>query len=172
VELPKYNDDDALAKWLAEIIADADDEAAAREFSEESMRDHPPLRVTVTTELIERAAIEAADRGNFKALADMIEKGNDLSPKAMAMIAAKLKGTFKPSKLGRPKQPIWKRDLNPMHDAAKEVDKITVILKRRYPKETGHTDRAIDIAAKLSKVNRQKLYSHYNKSPHRRRRPT
>lgn len=162
---PKYNDDAALDTWLENIF----EEHAAQDAIEESMRDHPPLRVTVTAASIERVAIEAAEHGDFKQLADMIEKKWVLSENAMAMIAAKLKGTFKATKLGRPKQTFLQRDLNPMYDAAEEVDKIIHILKRQYPKEKGHTDRAIDIAAKRAGVNRQKLDSYYKKSRHRRR---
>ena len=164
---PKLSDDDALvAEWVGKIVDDANDDAEL-EFFERPWDTHPPLRVTVTAASIERAAIADAERGNFKPLADVIEKGSP-SPMARAMIAAKLRGTFK-GRSGAPKKTFLEHDLDPKYGAAKEVEKIIHVLNRYYPKAKGHTQRAIAIAAMRAGIDPEKFSNYYLKSRHRRR---
>ena len=172
VKPPKLSDDDALvAKWVGEIVDHANDKQAAYDFVDELMRDHPPLRMSAILASMEREAIEAAEDRNLEPLGALIENPlfkdyGVLSPKAMAIISAKLRGTFKPRR-GPHKQSRWQRDLNPARGAAKEVDQIEHVLRTYYPKEKGHRDRAIGIAAARAAITRQKLET-YLKSRHRR----
>ena len=171
---PKLSDDDALvAKWVGEIVDDDNDDANNDDDFEFShpWYDHPPLRMSEVLASMECEAIEAAEDGNLEPLGALIENPlfkdyGVLRPKAMAIISAKLRGTFKPRR-GPHKQSRWQRDLNPARGAAEEVKQIVAVLREHYPKEKGHRDRAIGIAAARAGITRQKLET-YLRSRHRR----
>jgi hypothetical protein len=154
---PPWKNDEAVAKFVAEIIENENAEAEMLGAYEDAMRDHPPLRASEILESMEAEAIEAAERGNFKPLGDMIENPMfkrtnwALGSKAMSLIASKLCGTFKVTKLGRPPRTTWQRDRDWKIDAAAEVKQIARILKTHYPKEKAHTARAIGIATDRAK---------------------
>ena len=121
---------------------------------------------------MEREAF-APPSGNLKPLGDMIENpmfkqfGGKLSPKALTLIAAKLRNEFKPRR--GPKRKFissWHRDLIPAYAAEEEIDQITVVLKKHFPNEKAHRERAITIAAARAGISRKELDTHL-KSRHR-----
>ena len=114
---PKLSDDDALvAKWVGEIVDHANDKQAAYDFVDESMRDHPPLRMSAILASMEREAIEAAEDRNLEPLGALIE---DRYSRTMGC-SARRRGDHLGEAEGRSnlrrgphKQSRWQRDLNP-----------------------------------------------------------
>ena len=162
---PKYGcDDEVVYEYVLNNVADE-----VWEVTDEDLqyRDHPPLRVVVTLASLERLAIEAARRGDFKRFAGLMKNPEYLpGPEAREIMSSKQEGTFKGTG-GRPKQPRSRRE-NAQYFAAKEVDHFTKVLRRIYPEEKGHRERAITFAAWWAKISRQSLDT-YLRSRHRLR---
>jgi hypothetical protein len=174
---PKWSDDKAVAAWVGKVIDDAalDEEYEHSQLPWDTLPDIP---ASFIFEDMERQAVEAAQGGNFRPLADMLERINplfklakwNLGPRAIALIARRLRG--EPiAKRGRPKQTAERRQLNTRtHDAAAELKEIERILRQHYPSEKKIKERATSIAATRAGIKHDTLVN-YLKRPRRRRLP-
>jgi hypothetical protein len=175
--IPKWNDDDAVAAWVGKVIDDARLEEE-RQFYTLPWDTDPGMTASEGFAAIERDAIAAAEGGNFRLLAEILDgsnpvirwmrsKGCHLGPRSEALIAGYLKGQR--GRRGRPKETVdERRSGTPVHDAAAEFKEIQEILSENYPREKGRRDRAITIAADRAKIRHDTL-ANYLKS--RRRLP-
>ncbi|MBR0847187.1 hypothetical protein JQ543_05450 [Bradyrhizobium diazoefficiens] len=155
--LPKYNDEEALLQWVGERLAEQYDEDEMEHYLR-PWGEAPAVRTVMT----EAAAIRAAEDGNFNPLACMVEEGDDLGPGARAVIASKMRGTFK-VKRRRPKRTAEQTERHPCYWASKEADDIVELLDRFYPKHKKRMDTAVTIAARRAGIKRKALES-YRKS--------
>jgi hypothetical protein len=169
---PKWSEHEAVAAWVGEVMrGGAMDDAEKRFLATGGCG----ASSTEILEAMEREAVEAALRGSFGLLADMLEQkspfhrwepGWKLSPEAIALIARRLRR--EPiAKPGRPKQTLERRRHNtPVHDAAAEFKAVERILRQHYPKEKKIRDRAISIAAARAGIKYDTLKD-YLKKPDR-----
>lgn len=114
----------------------------------------------------ERRAIEAARRGDYKPMTELVRQieicgefvgattSRPLSAEAMDLIYKLMTGDHvKPGKTGRPKQTPDERPVNrnlKVHDAAGLFPSIERILANYYPNQKGIRDRAITIAIAIA----------------------
>ncbi|MGE3160106.1 MAG: hypothetical protein AB7K78_25730, partial [Xanthobacteraceae bacterium] len=153
---PKWNvDDDVMVAWVGNVF----DEWEYLDVMEAAAchTDHPGIPLSEILDHMEAEAVAAARQGNFRPIADIIEKRNPLfehgpdwhmGPKANALVAARLRGELNLGR-GTPKKSEEQRRMdNPVHDAADEVGWITKLLVDNYPNEKGHRERSITVAAK------------------------
>jgi hypothetical protein len=161
---PKWGDDDAvLAEWVSQYIPERCDGYLFPELID--LRPGVPWQ-SWDKRAMEREAFEAAQQGNFRMLGWMLDKGMSLKPQSLALIAARLMGKFK-SKGGAARMSVARRRAkNPMHDVANEVPTIQKILQQHYPKQHGHRDRAISLAATRANMKRSQLVN-YLKNSHK-----
>jgi hypothetical protein len=173
---PPWNDDDEVAKWVGELIDDAEEDAEY-DFAMLAWDTHPGIKGSELYRSIEADAVKAAQGNNFGKLADMLEnpmvkwlqsKGCQLGPQASALAAARLRGQLGPR--GRPKKSDEDLAQLPVRYAVKELKTIERILREHYPKEEAIRDRAITIAAEREGIERGKL-EHFLRSRHRHRLP-
>lgn len=144
-----WNDDKALLKWVSENLPDPPRDWLVMPWHQW----HGPF----TGPDREREAIAAAAAGDFKLLGILMQQKVPLDLEAKALLAAKLTGEFKVGR-GRPKRTIaQRRAVEPIHEAADQVTVIQELLRQRFPKQTGLRDRAIDMAAALYGVKRERL---------------
>jgi hypothetical protein len=165
-QLPKWSNEEAVTDWVNNKIKSMEYEDAI----EEPQFEFPDVSFSEAranywnTE--EPRAIAAAEDGNMKPMADLIDPCNPLlwmwpqpenwrySSKTLALIAGYLRGER--STRGAPKKPIEQRQAATLvHGAAEEFALIERILDDAYPKERGRRARAISIAAK--RANAQEM---------------
>jgi hypothetical protein len=173
---PKWNDDAGVAA----LVNDEFLEWERLDAMESVYRDEPDLTASELFARMERNAVEAAERGDFKPLAEMLKQKNPLikwlrrdlklhlGPKADALLAERITGEDRGKRgRGRPKQTVEQRHINtPVHGAANEVEDIERILRRHYPDEKKIRERAITVAAERAGIRRQTLVN-YLKSKRR-----
>jgi len=96
-------------------------------------------------EWTEKGAIAAAEPGNFRPLANLLEYHPEvLGAEALALIAARLRGEFK-GKRGQPKRKLFERSFN--YCLALELPTIQKVLRAHYPHVPATKTWAIKIAA-------------------------
>jgi hypothetical protein len=141
---PKWSD----KEQVAEFVSNEFDAPTPREMELEiEMSLHmPDLTLSSLEPFRERAALQAAQQGDFSRLAERIRRGHTLDPIARELVANKLLGKSKRPR-GRPRLNIEDRD-NSLRYAAQEFPRIREILRRHWPKERGQHDRALEIAVK------------------------
>jgi hypothetical protein len=135
--------------------------------------------------LLESAAVDAAEGGNYERLAWLLDSRHPLNDKGMApalrtglapstyeLIADILSGRRKRPN-GRPRLSEHERRLrNPIHNAADEVPGIQRILRAWYPKQTKKQiyDRTLYVVASRHQVNLETLDVYLKRSKDDRRR--
>jgi len=158
MELPKWNDDQAMLAWIGPLI---------------------PKRPSITPAEMEMEALHEARQGHFKKLGYLLNwyasvPGDEwqlppLSQEAYALLAdcALGKKARKKARRGAAKQTVLHRwHSNRVHLAADEVVIIEKILRQHYPKQRRYRDRALDLSAARSRIRRDRLAEHF-KSEHR-----
>ena len=161
--VPKWNDDEALVAWIGDLFDEKE-----RDFY---LHYQPTAGVPASTvfEAMESEAIKAAEGGNFRPLAELNSPKNNpltkqlrdwgfhLSQRAEELISDFLLYGRK-GRRGRPKQTIAERHAaTPLHEVAKEVDKIEEILRWNYKGQKAYHDRAITIAGLLNGIEHDTL---------------
>jgi hypothetical protein len=182
---PRFNNEEAVAAFIWKII-DEEDEDAEREFYALPWDTHPDIWASDLFRSAERKAIEAAHAGNFKPLADLVDRNpmlrrtrHLLSPEAWALLAARVaprprarykKGEPRPpprpkvNRGGRPRQTIDERMANtPVHQAAAEIKRVEEVLRRHYPTEKKIRDLAITMVAGRAGIEPETLTNHVRK---------
>ncbi len=140
IQLAKWKNDKELSAWLDRHLP-----APVRDYL--LVPWHEWWGAPFTEANPECEAVAAARQGNFKLLGAPKQRGVPLGAEAEELIAARLSETFKAPR-GKPKQSEAQRRVgNPIHAAADEVTPIEDLLREYYYSETGHHDRAIDMAA-------------------------
>ncbi len=155
-KLPRWNDLDALTAFVTKQV---DDDVVNGLLYDVFLTEWAPQRelsLRERFEMMERRAIEAAERGDFRRLANLLEgndfftrqflsKGYRIGPRAEALIAAYLRQA--PRRRTRKLTITQLRAGSPSYEAADRVLAIQAVLKRHFPDEKGHRDKAIEIVA-------------------------
>jgi hypothetical protein len=124
--------------------------------------------LSTNAEWTEKGAIAAAERGNFRPLANLLEyRPQDLGPQALALIAARLRGEFK-GKRGQPPRKLFERSFN--YVLALELPFIQEVLRVHYPHVPATKTWAIKIAAIVFHLNGRKE-ENFRRFLHGRHRP-
>jgi Asp-tRNA(Asn)/Glu-tRNA(Gln) amidotransferase B subunit len=145
-----WNDDDALADWVGQQLPQPPRDWLVMPW-------HEWWGAPFTQQDREREAVDEARKGNFKLLAALMQQNVSLSKQARALVADRLLGG-KAKTRGRPRQTVTQRRVrNPIHDAAALVPIIEKFLRQHFPKQRGYRDRAIDVAAHLAGLDRDRL---------------
>jgi len=154
---PAWTDEEAVVAWVDEQINEAIDPIYEMSFDAQV----PNFPRSWYRESIEREAVEAARRGNFRQLAKFFKLApSDLSQEARELIAQRLVGEYK-ARRGRPKQdPEERRAASPVHNAATDFLEIKGILDQWWPEERGRRDRAIAIAADKAGIEFGTLFNY------------
>src|SRR4249919_3563843 len=170
-KLPKWNNDEAVAALVeAEFL-----EWERQDVMDDVGREYPGFKESKLLLWIESDAADAAKRGNFRPLAELMEPENPLikmltakfrlSTGTLAIVAKKLRGGGV-GKHGRPRKSIEERYASSKcHGAADELPDIIRILRKYYPNEKVR-EKAIDIAARRAGINASTL-SNYLRSDRR-----
>jgi hypothetical protein len=174
----KWNDDAGVAA----LVNDEFLEWERQDAMEWVDRFEPDFSASELFARMEYNAVQAAERGDFRPLAEMLEQKNPfirwlrrdlkfhLGPKAEALLAGRITGKNSGKRRrGRPKQTVEQRHANSkVHGAADELKDIEAILRWHYPHEKKIRERAISIAAERAGKRRQTLVN-YLKSKRRMR---
>ncbi len=180
VEPPRWNNEDAVANFINDELDQAD-EQALRNAATRDWRARAPAIFAA----YERDAIEAAERGNFRLLAELLDGGvpgqtkyhmsgllrawgQHIGPKAEHLIAERLRGKTS-GRRRRPALTTAERQAKKVHYVATVIlPTVESVIRQHYPHAKAIHERAADIAADRAGIKRRKLRDylrHLKKSP-------
>jgi len=158
--LPKWKHEAGVAAFADKFIAKQ--RVIADRFSDFA-REH---------EFAEKAACEAARRGDLAPLVAILRSEGGLHPDTIELVIEFMTGARNPQ-TGKPRGERGKRRMtteqreakNPIHGAAIEFAAIEGLLKQHYPAQSKAAirERAMDIAAKRAEVTSEKLRGYLNR---------
>jgi hypothetical protein len=180
---PNWNDDRALAKYVARTIDEIESENE-RQFYNQNWDTYPGITASEWVEIVEETAVKEANRGNAEYLAGLVHPKSPLNvhrpggkpireqlqPATWRLIADIMVGRHK-RRVGRPKKSADERKQDyPVHNAAAEVRTIKRILGNCFPDRDPSDihDRALEVAACRHHV-RAETIRNYLKRPKSRR---
>jgi len=182
---PRWSDDEKVSAFVGKILDEAEAEAEWR-FAMLPWDTVPGIPASGIFEAIERDAIAAAEEGNFRPLANLIDPNSvqkhfietigrgqlRIGPRAEALIASRLRGERRVKKgRGPPKKPIERRAApSKSYYAAAELPRIEKLLRQHYPREKGIKARAISIAAGRGGIEHGTLDNYLEKQRKKNRR--
>jgi hypothetical protein len=173
-KVPDWKDIEAVAKWAIGAYNDALDDAEY-EHAMQRWDTVPGVPLSTIYAMMERDAVEKAQQGSFKLLAELLRPDHPMNSESMgeATLRASLTpGTWnlivdrlsgKKSKRGRTGRPRKtgdeKRASSAVHDAAGELAEIKRILERGYVgrKTKDISDRALYVIERLYEIERERL---------------
>ena len=173
-KIPRWSDDAGVAA----LVNDEFLEWERLDAMDAVVQVLPDIKESEIFASMEREAIAAAERGDFKPLAKILEQKNplikqlsgkfQLGEKARTILAERITGKDSGKrKRGRPKQSIEERYANTkVHGAAAELRDIQRVLRRHYPNEKKIRERAITVAAGRAGI-RRKILENYLRSDRR-----
>jgi hypothetical protein len=196
---PAWKDEAALVDYVSEAIIDLINNPGSQAYGLSALPrsvaadwlakgwETIPIKLGPTCyRLFESEAVNAAEDGNYKRLAWLLDPKHPLNDKGMApalrtalapstyaLIADILSGRRKRPKR-RPKlSEHERRMMNPIHNAADEVPGIQRILRAWYPKQTEKQiyDRALYVVASRHQVKLETLGAYLKRSKDDHRRP-
>jgi hypothetical protein len=183
--LPNWNDEAEVAKLAGELVAKK--QVITNRYRDYRKcvlegRDQDPSDTWARIEFAEKAAVEAARRGDLAPLAALLRSEEDrdwLQPDTIELVIEFMTGKRNPhtgkrkGEVGRRKMTEEEREAkNPIHIAAVEFRVIQSLLRELYPMQSKAVvrDRAVKIAAQRAGVTSERLHHHLNRSQSDRRR--
>jgi hypothetical protein len=152
MRVPPFHHEKAVAKYVEQTLREIADEDE-RIFYTEMMPQLPP-NIRIKPPSPEQHAVFDAERGDLKALAELITSGAPLAAPTRVLLSEFLtrKRSLKTGKIGGGQEKTEEelRSLNPAHDAVDEFHAIYAILKTAYSdtiKLTAIRIRAEELAA-------------------------
>ena len=175
--LPKWDDDDKLSEWVAEVIADPRNAAECDPYLRPWRAGR---RITSDAELfaaMEHAAIKAAKRGDPGPLANLLDHPRNAlpmsfvkqpklkpytpSPEAAMLIADYLRGTRRQDLRATSDDGDERFYNSERHRAGRHTELVEIILRRNYPNEKAVRSRAITIVAKVRKIEPSTIENYF-----------
>ena len=190
---PRWTDEDAVSDWVIKKLALFNLSKFKTGVIAELMNPpvNSPHRIEIPyqfSKIIERA-IEEAERGNFMVLAHLLHPAAmshfpgfpdaswwraHFSDKAWRLIAARLVGKHKAKRGGRRKDGLNRALSSPVHCASLNFPCIRQALRQAYPeqKKSQIYNRALEVAARLQRIEPTTLSNYLRRSKNDRRRLT
>lgn len=182
---PPWADEKACLEFVrAELQELAEDEE--REFHLLAWDTFPSIPAAELVQRIEQRAVDKAKKGQTKDLASLVDPTNPfnrntlggklirdrLSPATWRLVTEHLEGKKHGKQSRPPMTDEERRAKNPIHDAADLVDTIESVFRRFYEdvRASKRKARAIDFAANIAGVERDKLHHHTRRGKTDRRR--